>query len=317
MKLNNAILAEPQHLPLYDELVASYPVEYIAGGATQNSIRVAQWIRSSTAGADKFAAYIGSVGDDEFGRQLRSAAERDGVTPYYHTAAKPTGTCAVLIHDKERSLVANLSAAECYDKKHWESAPIQKVLSDAHVFYSDGFFLTHSAETMVATGKIAAESNKIYSMNLSAPFLCQFFKDQMDSVLPYADFVFGNESEAAAYGAAHGLEGKSVADVALFIAAGAKVNARRPRIVVITQGKDATIVATNGTVHEVAVPAIASEKIVDTNGAGDAFVGGFLALIAQDKPVDEAVHAGHFAAGHVIQRSGCTFDASVKYVASA
>jgi len=35
VQLNNAILAEDKHLPLYDELVKEYPVQYIAGGATQ------------------------------------------------------------------------------------------------------------------------------------------------------------------------------------------------------------------------------------------------------------------------------------------
>ena len=29
--LNNAILAEEKHMALYDELVQSYPVQYIAG----------------------------------------------------------------------------------------------------------------------------------------------------------------------------------------------------------------------------------------------------------------------------------------------
>lgn len=29
--LNNAILAEEKHLPLYNELIANYPVQYIAG----------------------------------------------------------------------------------------------------------------------------------------------------------------------------------------------------------------------------------------------------------------------------------------------
>lgn len=42
--LNNAILAEEKHIPIYDELVANYPVQFIAGGAGQNSIRVAQWM---------------------------------------------------------------------------------------------------------------------------------------------------------------------------------------------------------------------------------------------------------------------------------
>ena len=49
VKLNDAILADPggKHMPLYDELVADHKVQYIAGGAGQNSCRVAQWMFSS------------------------------------------------------------------------------------------------------------------------------------------------------------------------------------------------------------------------------------------------------------------------------
>lgn len=44
MKPNNAILAEEKHKPLYDEMAKKYKVEYIPGGATQNTLRVAQVI---------------------------------------------------------------------------------------------------------------------------------------------------------------------------------------------------------------------------------------------------------------------------------
>ena len=40
-------------------------------------------------------------------------------------------------------------------------------------------------------------------MNLSAPFLVQFFGEQMSAALAYCDYVFGNESEAAAFGEKH------------------------------------------------------------------------------------------------------------------
>merc|ERR1719160_2228574 len=54
-------------------------VKYIAGGATQNSIRVAQWMLQE-AGA---TAYMGCVGKDENGAKLRAAAEKDGVKVAY------------------------------------------------------------------------------------------------------------------------------------------------------------------------------------------------------------------------------------------
>jgi adenosine kinase len=66
VSLNNAILAEDKHLPLYDELVASYPVQYIAGGAGQNSIRVCQWMLQIPGST----AYFGAIGQDAYGETL-------------------------------------------------------------------------------------------------------------------------------------------------------------------------------------------------------------------------------------------------------
>jgi len=309
LKMNNAILAAPEHVPLYKELVDSYPVEYIAGGATQNTIRVAQWM----SGQPGFAAYTGSIGADAFGAQLKAAAERDGVTTYYYTADVPTGTCAVLVNAKERSLVANLSAAEKFAKSHYDAPELQGVVSRASIFYSAGFFLTHASETMVAMGKHAAAEGKIYAMNLSAPFLCAFFKDQMHAVLPYADFVFGNESEAAAFAEANGFAGASVEVTALRIAALPKASGTHARVVVITQGADATIIAHEGKITKVDVPALAPEAIVDSNGAGDAFVGGFLAFLHKGVSLVEAAKAGHWAAAQVLAQSGAKFDRNAVY----
>jgi len=42
-------------------------------------------------------------------------------------------------------------------------------------------------------------------MNLSAPFLPQFFKEQLDFCAPYWDYLIGNESEALAYAESHDL----------------------------------------------------------------------------------------------------------------
>ena len=44
---------------------------------------------------------------------------------------------------------------------------------------------------------------------------------------------------------------------------------QRPRIVVITQGSESTIVAKAGQIFEYDVPKIDASEIVDVNGAGD------------------------------------------------
>ena len=40
----------------------------------------------------------------------------------------------------------------------------------------------------------ASEKNKMLMMNLSAPFLSQFFKEPMMKAFPYIDILFGNET---------------------------------------------------------------------------------------------------------------------------
>jgi adenosine kinase len=42
-------------------------------------------------------------------------------------------------------------------------------------------------------------------MNLSAPFIAQFFKSQVDEILPYIDVLIGNEAEADAFAQSHEL----------------------------------------------------------------------------------------------------------------
>ena len=59
--------------------------------------------------------------------------------------------------------------------------------------------------------------------------------------------------------------------------------------------KDATCVAMNGEVTTYDVEILPKEKLVDTNGAGDAFVGGFLSQLVQGKDMRTCVLAGHYS----------------------
>ena len=175
LSMGNAILAGPAHRPLYAELVERFGagVQYIAGGATQNSVRVAQWVSGQPAG---HAAFVGAVGADEFGSQLARAAAADGVAALYETSAdKPTGTCAVLVLQQERSLVANLAAAETLTEAHLDAPAVAAAVRDARVVYCAGFPLTHAggAASVLRLGRACAEGGKVFATNLSAPFIVQ------------------------------------------------------------------------------------------------------------------------------------------------
>ena len=73
------------------ELAAKSDVQYVAGGATQNSIRIAQWLLQ-VPGA---TSYFGAVGDDDFGHKLRETASQGGVNV---RLAPPRRRMFVLLH---------------------------------------------------------------------------------------------------------------------------------------------------------------------------------------------------------------------------
>jgi len=310
LKPSNAILAEEKHLPLYPELINNHNVQYIAGGAGQNAIRAAQWLLQTP----NSTVYFGCIGKDAMGAKLREEATNDGVNVHYlEDESTPTGTCAVLVTDKERSLVANLAAANQYKKSHFDSPEIQALVNNAQYFYITGFFLTVSPETMIAVGEHCLQHNKTFLLNISAPFLIDFFYDKLSAVLPYVDVLFGNEHEYEAFGKKLGLE-LNFNVIAKAISELPKKNDQKPRVVVVTRGSHSTVVYNprdEAHLTEIPVPPVPSEEIVDVNGAGDSFVGGFLARYIQNRPLSECVAAGHYVAGVTIRTSGTVFRGKV------
>ncbi|KAG7388877.1 hypothetical protein PHYPSEUDO_011711 [Phytophthora pseudosyringae] len=310
LQLNNAILADESHVAMFEELLTLQP-EFIAGGATQNSIRVAQWMlnkRNQSA-----TSFFGSVGQDAHGAKLQECAQADGVNvSYLEHADVKTGTCAVCVHESERSLVADLSAANHFHHDHLAKPESQEIIQQGQFFYSAGFHLTVSPTAVMTLAKHAQEHNKTFLINLSAPFIVEFFKDPLMAAIPFADFVFGNESEAKTLGKVQGW-GEDVKEIALKTAQLEKASGSRCRTVVFTQGADATVVVHQGKVHTFDVPAMAAASIVDTNGAGDAFVGGFISRLALGLPLEQCVNAGHWAAQVVLARSGCTFPENCEF----
>lgn len=249
------------------------------------------------------------MGNDEFASQQEAVATKGGlVVRYQRVEGKPTGKCAVLVgSDGERSLVASLGAAECYDAAHLDAN--WACVEAARLVYISAFFMTHSAAVIMRVAKHCAEHGKTFAMNLAAPFIVQVppFKAALLEALPYIDLLVGNETEAAAFAASEGWAATlSGSEIALRIAGMPKASGHRHRTVVITQGAQPTLVAAHGKVSSFPVLHLDKAQLVDTNGAGDAFVGGLLSQLVVGKGFDEACRAGNYAAWTVIQRSGCT-----------
>jgi len=313
LKMGDAILAEDKHQPLFPELAKLPNVQFIPGGATQNTIRVAAWMLQQP----KSTAYMGCVGKDDFADKMRAACEKDGVQASYMVDEKtPTGTCATLINASERSLCTNLNAANNYKDSHLQQPENLAILSAAKIVYSAGFFATVSPDSMRIAAKKCLETGSSYCLNLSAPFLMQVppFKAVLTEIIPFTDYLFCNETEAQTWAETEGWETADISFIATRLSLIPSVEGKKTkRTVVITQGKDPTIVAQNGFTKEYSITPLPKEKLVDTNGAGDAYVGGFLAALSKGKTVEDCCKAGAYSAGVIVQHSGCTFPAKPEY----
>ncbi|KAJ9653782.1 adenosine kinase [Neophaeococcomyces mojaviensis] len=310
MKLNDTILVEdnPKQLELYDDLIKNHDAKLIAGGGAQNTARGAQYMLPPNS-----TLYIGCVGDDEYADILRKACKEQGVHVEYRVDPDhPTGRCGVIITDHHRTMCTNLAAANQYKLEHLQQPQIWSLVESSRVYYVGGYHLTVCPPAAMALATHAAKTNKPFCLGLSAGFIPQFFKDQLAEVLPYTDYLFGNENEAKTWAENNGVKADaSIPEIAKALANVDKVNKQRPRIVIITQGTDPTIVATGGTgevsIQEFPVLPIEPNLIVDTTGAGDAFAAGFLAGIVLDDPIDVCVKKGQWLAKLSLQELGPSY----------
>ncbi|EGO58124.1 adenosine kinase [Neurospora tetrasperma FGSC 2508] len=305
LKANDAILAEEKHQGLFEDLLQNYDAKLIAGGAAQNTARGAQYLLPPNS-----VVYLGGVGDDKYAAILHDAVKQAGLRVEYRVDPKiSTGRCGVVITGHNRSMCTELGAANHYDLEHLKKPEVWSLVENAEVYYVGGYHFTVCPPAIMELAKQAASGNKPFILSLSAPFICQFFKEPLDASAPYWDYVIGNEGEAAAYAESHGLNTTDVKEIAKALANLPKENTQRKRVAIITQGTEPTIVAIQGEdeVKEYPVHSIDPAKINDTNGAGDAFAGGFAAGVVEGKSIEESIHMGQWLAKLSIQELGPSY----------
>eukprot|EP00756_Hemistasia_phaeocysticola_P036576 Hpha_TRINITY_DN16649_c0_g1::TRINITY_DN16649_c0_g1_i1::g.182764::m.182764/K00856/E2.7.1.20, ADK; adenosine kinase len=300
---NSACLASESTIGVFEDVAADESAEYIPGGSGLNTLRVAQWI----LGQPGSSVFIGTTGTDEYGEKLHDTTQSEGVAmPRVEVQSQPTGTCAVLLTDKERTLVANLGASAVFDAGWLSDLPnLRGPCETAGLYYVTGFFLRTSPDSVTKLAQLAFLRGVELCLNLSAPFVCEGYTDLFRNILPEVDVVFGNGEEAVALARALGLDASSV-DAAAEAIQGLPSSRASARNVIVTQGADRVVTVTDEGVKFFPTPLLPPEEIVDTNGAGDAFVGGFLARRMQGGTVSECVSAGQWAAAIIIGRPGCT-----------
>lgn len=87
------------------------------------------------------------------------------------------------------------------------------------------------------------------------------------------------------------------------------------RLVIITQKEKPILMArTNcNEVKEFPVPQLKDDQIKDTTGAGDAFLGGFLAMYMDGRELDFCIKCGIYCASECVQQTACSLPKNMTF----
>ncbi|KPI85777.1 adenosine kinase-like protein [Leptomonas seymouri] len=314
-------LAAPEQLVLFTKLLddLSESVEFVPGGAAMNTARIFSWMLPEAR-----VSYVGALGKDRFAEILKNALSTAGVHQLFEECdAKPTGTCAGLVVNKDRTLLAHLGAAVEVSLKHMQTAEVQAAIEDACVYYSEGFFLNtaSSPDNLISVATHAHLHGKLFCFNLNAPYISMAFASRIQLLMPHIDILFGSDEDLLAYASVRwpldfdleAIDSKtrssSSRQEALVrclarISMLPSVVVGRPRLVVATGGSNDTFLACGDRVRSYPVPPMRVEEMVDVNGAGDAFVAGFLAQYVTNGDESASVTIGHASAQTCIRHNG-------------
>lgn len=312
---NDAIIGTDANVKIYDDMKSNYAdtLTFTAGGSGYNTLRIASWILN----IPNVNVFMGCVGRDEYADLIVSKADEAGLVTTLQThETATTATCATLLTDQNRSMVAHLGAACEFTDNHLDHDENWNFIKNSQVFYITGFFFSTCMNAVTRIAKFCQENpSRLLCINLSALFMTQLFKKEFIQILPYVDILFGNDDEALSFGKnVLNIQTNDIKKIGMHISNMRKINTERKRLVVITRAANSVLYTNGKKMNEMEVPVIESSKIIDTSCAGDAFCGGFLSQLVKNESIEKCIDCGIWASGIIIQRHGCDYPAHINYV---
>ena len=231
--------------------------------------------------------FLGSFGDDTTGHELIADLAAHGVDVDHVTVTPdaPTGVALITVARSGENSIVVAAGANAHLDPDATAAAIRSLAGPGTIILAQ---LEIPLATVIAAADAAAERGARFVLNLSPS------QPIPASLLALCDPLVVNESEAA-----------GIAGIPVSTAGDAMLVAQEllsgSKSVVITLGGEGVVVATaDGVVHSPA------EKVdvVDTTGAGDAFVGALAASLALGSDLHAAVARGTAAGALAVQHLG-------------
>lgn len=278
--INQDFVLKVERRPEPGETVTNAELSTHNGGKGANQAAAAALLGASVA-------FLGRVGDDEFGEPLVQALEEKGIDTILIKPASGTPTGAAFITvtpDGENAITVAPGANRSLTPGDVEAAADE--IGEAGVFVAQ---MEVPVQAVLRAVEVAAEKGTRALVNLAPTF------EVPRELLEKLDPLVVNEHEAAF------LLGREVEGVKGALSAAPELLSSGPRSAVITIGENGAVLADGESVEHLPAPEV---DVVDTTGAGDAFVGALATQIARGASLQEAVAYAVRAGAAAVTKEG-------------
>lgn len=208
------------------------------------------------------SSYVGAVGTDEYGNLLiQSLKEKKVDTSQVHVVEGSTAVTHVNMVNGERVLGD-------YDEGVMESFILNQV--------DFSYISSHNLVVSALWGRVEKEFGRFKELGLSTAFdfATQLEGDVVDAAIKYTDYAFFS------------VENLSEEEIHEFMK---KMHLFGPKLVIVTMGKKGSMVYDGNNFYRFG---IISCDVVDTLGAGDSYIAGFLYGILNGQSIEESMELG-------------------------
>ncbi|OAF71353.1 hypothetical protein A3Q56_00906 [Intoshia linei] len=263
--------------------------------------------------------FSSSIGNDKIGKMLIKDCEKTNIVAYFEVISNIyTGNCCVMISNKStsRSLATDLGA-NLFTTENFVSSNQNSILMDkCYIFYITGYFfhMHHESITKYARNFYTSRRRVIY--NISACFISMKVPNELKKLMQFVNVLVGNKEEFESFAKIYEIENND--DICLVKAIGEKLifNCQYKLKIIMTRAEKSVIYgefqdSKCKILDSVDTIKIKNNDIMDTNGAGDAFMGGFLSVyINEEDHYKSALHVGNKCANYIMKQ--CCFNLSRK-----
>lgn len=281
--INYDIVVRPVEAPQWGTTTFVDTIDFLVGGNGANTS-----LALATLGVP--ARLAGSIGRDEPARYLLSKLQAAGVdTCGVIPCDEPTSATIVMINGEGNRKFLNRPGSSGIAFTDPIDLEPQLLEGMAHFHMASLFILPRLRHSAPETLRRARAAGLSTSLDTTWDPLGQWM-DALAPCLPHLDYLFMNEDEARM---ATGSEDPAVA--------AREVRCRGVRTAVMKLSHRGCAIFTEG--DEIRVPAYEVDCI-DTTGAGDCFVAGFLSVLMRGGSLEEAGRMGNAVGALVVRQVG-------------